>query len=116
MRGKGVFLDDLAHIREDFGRTGDRRPGPWLEAITEGVEIAVGADAGIAVGKPGAPEALLRLEDDEALPRALLGEVIGAADPGDSRPDNDDVEALGAFRRRLHLGHRLDPRAARPAL
>jgi hypothetical protein len=56
---KPVFGDDLAHIGENFRGGGDRRAGPWLEAIAEGVKIAVGADAGIAVGQPGAAKAFL---------------------------------------------------------
>src|SRR5437879_13024581 len=53
-----VLVDDLAHIAEDLGRGRDRRAGPRLEAIAEGIEIAVGADAGIAVGTPRAANAL----------------------------------------------------------
>src|ERR1700730_18631438 len=67
-----VLVDDLAHIAEDLGRGRDRRAGPRFEAIAEGIEIAVGADARIAVGRPGAAEALLFLEDDKAGPRALF--------------------------------------------
>ena len=54
---------------------------------------------GIAVRQPGAAEALLRLEHHEARARALLGEVIGAADPGDARADDQHVEVLGLLRR-----------------
>ena len=57
---------------QDLVGGGDRRAGPRLEAVAEGVEVAVGADAGIAVRAPGAAEALLRLEHDEARAGALL--------------------------------------------
>ena len=56
------------------------------------------------MGEPGAAEALLRFEHDEARAGALLGEVIGAADPGDAGPDDHDVEVLGLLR--CGFGHR----------
>ena len=84
VRAEIVLLDHLAHVGQDLGRGRDRRAGPGLEAIAEGVEVAVGADAGIAVGQPGAAEALLRFQHDEARAGALLGQVIGAADPGNA--------------------------------
>ena len=64
--GEIVVLDHLAHIGADFVGGRDRRPDPGLEAVAEGVEIAVGADARIFVRPPGAAERLLRLQDDEA--------------------------------------------------
>ena len=69
--------------------------GPRLEAVAEGVQVAVGADAGIAVGAPGAAEGLLGFERDEARARALRGEVIGRADAGDAGAGDQDVEMLG---------------------
>jgi hypothetical protein len=50
VRAEMVLVDDLAHVPEDLGRRRDRRAGPRLEAIAEGIQIAVGADAGILVG------------------------------------------------------------------
>ena len=63
-----VLVDDFADVAQDLGSGRDRRAGPRLEAIAEGVEIAVGTDAGISVGEPGAAKAFLRFEDDEARP------------------------------------------------
>ena len=40
-----VLVDHLAHVLQDLGRGRDRRAGPGLEAVAEGVEVAVGADA-----------------------------------------------------------------------
>ena len=93
--GEIVLLDHLAHVGEDLGGGGDRRTPPRLEAIAEGVEVAVGADAGIAVRPPGAAEALLHVEHDEGLAGTLLGEVIGPANPGDAGAGDQDVEVLG---------------------
>ena len=62
MPAEVVLVDDLAHVVQDLGCGRDRRAGPGLEAIAEGVEVAVRADARIAVRDPGAAEALLRFE------------------------------------------------------
>jgi hypothetical protein len=90
-----VLLDHLAHVVQDLLGRGDRLAGPRLEAIAEGVEVAVGADAGIAMGDPRPAVALLRFEHDEARAGALLGQVIGAAHAGDAGADDQDVEMLG---------------------
>ena len=90
-----VLVDDFAHVAEDLGRGGDRCAGPRLEAVAESVEIAVGADARIAMGEPGATKAFLRFEDDKAHARTLLGEVIGGANPRNPGPDDHNVEMLG---------------------
>ena len=108
-----VLLDDLAHVLEDLGGGRDRRAGPGLEAVAEGVEVAVRPDARVAVGEPGAAEAVLDLEDDEAGPGALLREVVGPTDAGDARADDQHVDVLGLPRRgpgkRRCLGHRSRP-------
>ena len=52
-----VFVDDFAHIGADFRRGRDRRTGPGLEAVAEGVKVAVGADARIFMRPPGAAKA-----------------------------------------------------------
>ncbi len=70
--GQIMVVDDLAHIGQDLFGRGDGRALPRLEAVAEGVEVAVGSDARIAVGMPGAAEALLALQHREARPRTLL--------------------------------------------
>ena len=95
MRAEVVLVDDLAHVFQDFRCRRDRRGGPGLEAVAEGVEVAVGADARIVVRDPGAAEAFLRFEHDEAGAGALVGEVVGAAHAGDAGADDQDVEMLG---------------------
>jgi hypothetical protein len=47
------------------------------------------------MGEPGAAEALQRLKHDEALLPTLLGQVVGAAYPGDAGADDQDVEVFG---------------------
>jgi hypothetical protein len=79
--GEAVLLDDLAHILPDFRGGGDRRAGPRLEPVAERMQVAVGTDAGIAVGQPGAAKAVLRLQDDKTRPRTLRGQMIGRAHP-----------------------------------
>src|SRR5438094_5530021 len=63
------------------------------------MEIAVGADAGIAVGAPGAAKGLLGFEGDEAHTRTLRGEMIGGADAGDAGAGDQDIEMFGGARR-----------------
>ena len=116
--GEAVFVDDLAEIGENLVRGRNRFADPWLEAIAEGVEVAVRPDAGIAMGDPGAAEAVLGLEDHEAHPGTLGLEVIGGADARDSGPDNRHIEMLRPLRfgvgRRRALPHRFAPFQSRP--
>jgi hypothetical protein len=51
--------EDLSELRNQLldGRGCDRRTGPRLEAIPERIEVAVGSDARVAVGKPRAANA-----------------------------------------------------------
>ena len=94
--GEIVLLDHLAHVAEDLGGRGDGRADPGLEAIAEGVEVAVGADAGILVRQPGAAEALQVLQHHEALARAVVLQVIGPADAGNPGPHDQYIEVLGS--------------------
>src|SRR5271154_3550069 len=89
-----VFGDDFAHIGADLRRGRDWWTGPGLETVAEGVKVAVGADAGIFMGPPGAAKCLLLFEHDERRARELLGQMIGAADTGDTGADDEDVEML----------------------
>ena len=47
------------------------------------------------MNEPGPTEALQRFENDEARPKALLGQMIRGADAGDARSDDQHVEVLG---------------------
>ena len=83
----------LAHIVQDPRPVGDRlRLGPRLERIAEREHVAVGADAGIAKQVPGAADAVAALQDDVALARAFLLQVIARADAGQAGADDQDVE------------------------
>src|SRR6185437_9170741 len=99
MRAEAVFLDDLTHVFQDLGGRRDGRAGPGLEAIAEGVEVAVRPDARIFVRDPGAAEALLRFQHDEAGARALGGEVVGPTHTGDAGADDQDIEMFGGLPR-----------------
>src|SRR5579883_2124815 len=90
-----VLPDHLAHIRENFRCSRDRRPDPGLEAVAEGMQIGIGADTGIFVREPGAAKALLRFQDHKARIRQLPGQVIGAADAGDAGADDQHIEMFG---------------------
>src|SRR5438045_7653660 len=92
--------DHLAHIRAYFLSGCYRIAGPGFEAVAESVKIAIRANAGIAVGQPGAAETLLRLEDDESRARELSLQVKGAADAGNARADDENLEMLDGLGRR----------------
>src|SRR6266849_6083944 len=94
--GEGVFLDDFAHIAQNLRSGRDRGAGPRLEPVAEGMQVAVGPDAGIAVGQPGSAKAVLRLQDNETCPRTLLGQMVGRAHPGNAGARDDNIEMLGA--------------------
>ena len=96
--GEIVLLDHLAHIGADFVGGRDRRADPRLEAVAEGVQVAVGTDARIFVGPPGAAKRLLLFQRHEGGAGHLLGEVVGAADAGDAGTDDQHVEMLDFLR------------------
>src|SRR3954451_2964387 len=99
MLSEPVLLDDLTHIAENFLGRRDRRAGPWLEAVTEGVQVAVGTDAGIAMRRPGAAEGVLRFKNHKARVRTLPGQVIRRADARNAGAGDEDLEMLNAWSR-----------------
>src|SRR5882672_9143811 len=85
----------LPNVIEDIRPVGDRLTlGPRFERIAERKHVAVGADAWIAKQIPGAADAIAALEDDVALARAFLLQVIARADAGEACADDEDVEML----------------------
>jgi hypothetical protein len=106
-----VLFDHLAHIGADFVGGRDGRADPRLEAVAEGVEVAVGANARIFVGPPRSAKCLLLFQHDESGPGHLLGEVMGAADAGDAGADNQHVEMLDFLRGGNRTGGRGDVHA-----
>jgi hypothetical protein len=105
-----VLLDHLVEVGEDLPAGGDRGPSPRLEPVAVGEQVAVRAHTGIAVGPPGAAPVVLRLHDDEGLPREVVSQVIGGADTGDPGPDHQDIDVLDLAAAGLGdgrgLGHR----------
>ena len=95
VRTEIVLLDHVTHVRQDFFRGRDRRRGPRFEAIAEGMQVAVGADAGIAMGQPRPAKAVLRLQRHERRARALLRQMIRGAHARDAGADDEDIEMLG---------------------
>ena len=88
-----VVDSGLAHVVQNPRSVGDRlRLGPRFERIAERIHVGVGADAGIAKQIPGAADAITPLEDDVALARAFLLQVIARADAGQAGADDEDVE------------------------
>jgi hypothetical protein len=94
VRRQAVVVDHLAQVLLDLGRGGDGLARPRLEAVAEGEQVAVRADAGVAVRAPGAAVAGLRLQHHEALVRVVLLQVPGRADAGDAGTDDQDVDVI----------------------
>ena len=66
VRRQTVVVDHLAQVLQDLLRGGDGLAHPGLEAVAEGEQVAVGADARVAVRAPGAAVAGLRLQDQRS--------------------------------------------------
>jgi hypothetical protein len=92
--GEVVLLDDLAEVLQDLLAGGDRIAAPWLEAVAEREEVAVGPHAGISMRQPGAAVGRQRVEDDERRPWPLVLQVIGGTDAGDPGTDHHHVEVF----------------------
>src|SRR5262245_4730916 len=92
---KVILLDDFAQIGEDLGGGRDRRSDPRLETITEGIQITIRPNTRITMSQPSAAEAFLSLKDHEARAWTLFGKVISTSNPGDPRPDNNDITMFG---------------------
>ena len=97
VRREVVLVDDLAEVLQDLVGAGDGRAEPGLEAVAEGEEVAVGADAGVPVRPPGAAEAVEGVEQHEAGAGPLPLQVDGAPDAGDARPHDEHVDVLDAL-------------------
>ena len=95
VRCEAVLGDDLVEVVEDRRARRDRRAAPRLEPVAVGVQVAVGADPGVAVRPPGPAVTVACLKDDEAPAGEPLPQVVRGADPGDSRPDDEEVDLPG---------------------
>jgi hypothetical protein len=100
---EAVFLDRFAHVFQDFLGRRDRGADRGLEPTAERVQIAIGADAGVFVGRPGAPEGFLRFQHHVAGAGHLVRQVVGPAHTGNAGACYYHVEvfhSLLLFRRR----------------
>ena len=88
-----VFVRGFDHVFANRGPVSDGLFGaPRLEAVAEGMHVAVGSNAWIAKEIPGPPERGPALEQGIGLVRAVILEVTSGADAGETGPDDDDVE------------------------
>ena len=104
-----VLARRLAQVVADQAPVGDRLVVlPRLEAVGEGVQVRVRADARVAEEIPRAGGRGAGLEDRVGLARVLLLEVAGAADARDAGADDEDVDVLemGSGGRGRGVGHR----------
>src|SRR3954469_8434749 len=67
---------------------------PRPKAEPERVHVRVGADAGVAEQVPGSPKCLPRLQNSEALGRAVRLQVVRRPDAGEPSPDDQHVDVL----------------------
>lgn len=89
-----VLLDHLSEVGQDLLSRGDGGAGPGFETVSEGKEVAIGAGARVAMGLPGSPEVVHRLQDQKLRIRTLLDEMATGTDPGDSGADHQHIHVL----------------------
>ncbi len=88
--GRGV-----ADVLQDRSTIGDRLLAfPRPERIAERVHVRVRADARIAEQIPRASDGVARLEDGVAGPGTLGLHVVGGADAGEPRADDQNIKVL----------------------
>ena len=93
-----IFLGGFPNVSEDGRAVGDGlRLPPGLEGITQGVHVAVGADARIAEQIPGAADALPAFQNGEGLAWAAPPQVAGRANAGQPGADDQHIEAVFKF-------------------
>ncbi len=101
-----VFFYGLAQVVEYRVAVGDRLARPGFEAVAKGIEVAVGADAGVGVLTPGATESVLVFQHHKGFARALFQQMMGRADAGDTGADNQHIEVFrGGRRQGSNRGH-----------
>ncbi len=104
-----VFGCGLTQIGQDFVGGGDGVVvAPRLELVTEGVQIGVRADAGVAEQIPGAAGGAAGLQDGVGLVRVLFLQVVGGTDAGNAGADDEYIDMLDAADDRCGGGHDTD--------
>lgn len=85
----------LLDVAADRRTVGDGlRIAPWLEVVAEGEHVRVGTDAGVAEQVPGTAHRRAPFEQGEALAGAMLHQVVGGADAGQSGADDEYVQVF----------------------
>ena len=103
-----VLVRGVDQIGADVLAVGDvLRPGPRLPRERQREDVAVGADTGIAVQVPGAPDGRPSLQDGVTQLRVALLDPVRRTDPGDARSDDQDVGEVVC--RRTDLMHPQPP-------
>ena len=88
------FFDDLAHVLLDFGGRGDGGTHPWLKAVAECVQVAVGTNSGVPVHVPRTAEGFVVFKNDERALGALFLQVVRGSDSGNTRANNEHIKML----------------------
>ncbi|CRO39226.1 hypothetical protein PAERUG_E10_London_26_VIM_2_06_13_01056 [Pseudomonas aeruginosa] len=90
-----VFSDGFSQVFENVGGIRQRfRLGPRLEVEAEGVQVRVGAYAGIAEQVPGAAHSLPGLENRKHLVRLVTSKVSRSADARHTGSYDQNIERL----------------------
>src|SRR6266496_4004430 len=86
----------ILEARDAIGGTWDlfRYPGVRSEPGAEGEHVRVRPHARVAEQVPGAADGVAGLQDGVGLARERGLEVMRSADPGQPRPDDQDVDVL----------------------
>ena len=90
-----IFAGCFTQVIEDQICVGNRLGAePRLEFVAEGIEVRVGADAGVAEQIPGPAAGLARLQNGIALTRQIALQVVGSADARQAGTDDQDIDML----------------------
>ena len=90
-----VLARGVGHVLPDLVAVGDHlRPRPRFPREAQRVDVAVGANAGIAEQIPRPAEALTSFQDRVAQVRVLLADAVGGADAGEPGADDQHIAVV----------------------
>lgn len=101
-----VVFNGFLQVVEDGVGLGNGLARPGLEAVAEGVQIAVGTHPRVGVLAPGTAEGRLVFQQHKGLAGAFFPQVVGGADTGNTGADDQYVKMLTAGGVQVvYLGH-----------
>ena len=91
-----IIFDGFTKVVQDGVTVGNRLPGPGFESITEGIQVAVGADTRIGVLTPGTAKRRLGVQNHKALFGTLLPQVVRRTNTGNTGTYNQHINVLAS--------------------